>query len=61
MYRGVTFRFDIRQIDFTGGAQQPLTVLGIRGGEKIKQGSSVRVGEPDTSWLWTVFTLRKAR
>ena len=34
---GETFCWrDIRQRDFTGGAQQPLTVLGVGEGEKIE-------------------------
>ena len=45
MCRGVTFCLEMRQVDFTGGAQQPLTVVGIGNREKSEQGLSARVGE----------------
>ena len=52
---------DMRSKDFTGGAQQPLTVSGIMEGEKIERGLLAKGEEPDTSWLRMVSTLRKVR
>ena len=36
--KGMTYCLEMRQMDFTGGAQQPLTVVGIREGEKVNEG-----------------------
>ena len=44
---GEIFCFNIRQIDFTGGAQQSLSVMGMGVREKSKRGLSARVGKPE--------------
>ena len=61
--RGETFFFwrEMRSKEGTGGAQQPLTVVGIGEGEENERGSSAKGREPDTSWLRTVSTSEKAR
>ena len=37
-HMGETFCLDIRQIDFTGGAQQPLSVVGMGERNKVNEG-----------------------
>ena len=37
-HMGEIFCLDFRQIDFTGGAQQPLLVVGMREREKANEG-----------------------
>ena len=44
---GEIFCFNIRQIDFTRGTQQPLSVMGMEVRKKSKRGSSARVEEPE--------------
>ena len=60
---GETFFFwrEMRSREGTGGAQQPLTVVGIGEGKKSERVSSAKGREPDTSWLRTVSTSEKAR
>ena len=58
---GEIFCFDIRQIDFTRGTQQPLSVMGMGVREKVNEGHQPEWGNQKVSWLQTLFMLVNVR